>query len=395
MIEEVIQNLYEKRARILDGKTNCIPCPFIRFREVWPGIERKKYYIVTGQQKSGKTQFTDYTFLYEPLKYAYRNPDKVRVKIFYFSLEMSAEEKLQQLISHLLYIKSKGATVVSPTDLRSTREDKPVEKEILDEISKPEYMNFMQFFEEHVTIISDIRNPTGIYKFMENYAKNSGTIFKKELEIVNSSTKERITQSVFSHYVPNDEDEYVICIVDHISLLSQETGLSLHETISKLSADYFVKLRNYYSFIPVVVQQQAIAGESDQNVKDNRLFPTVSNLAENKLTSRDANSMFGLYSPFRHNIAKHEGYDISVFRDNIRFMELMISRDGGAGSVCPLFFNGAVNYFAEMPRSDNKQELDKMYKLTDHYRKKIRVNLFNYFLKTKKRNGSISSCSRP
>ena len=68
------------------------------------------------------------------------------------------------------------------------------------------------------------------------------------------------------------------------SLLSQETGLSLHETISKLSADYFVKLRNYYSFIPVVVQQQAIAGESDQNVKDNRLFPTVSNLAENKLT---------------------------------------------------------------------------------------------------------------
>ena len=76
-------------------------------------------------------------------------------------------------------------------------------------------------------------------------------------------------------------------------------------------------------------------------------------------------------------------------------MELMISRDGGAGSVCPLFFNGAVNYFAEMPRSDNKQELDKMYKLTDHYRKKIRVNLFNYFLKTKKRNGSISSNRRP
>ena len=64
-------------------------------------------------------------------------------------------------------------------------------------------------------------------------------------------------------------------------------------------------------------------------------------------------------------------------------------------TVSPLFFNGAVNYFAEMPRVDNKQELDKMYKLTDHYRKKIRVNLFNYFLKTKKRNGSISSNRRP
>jgi len=47
-------------------------------------------------------------------------------------------------------------------------------------------------------------------------------------------------------------------------------------------------------------------------------------------------------------------------------MELMISRDGGAGSVCPLFFNGAVNYFAEMPRVDNKQVAQQFQWVMNH-----------------------------
>ena len=39
-----------------------------------------------------KTQFTSYTFIYNPLQYAYENPDKVRLKIFYYPLEETKEE---------------------------------------------------------------------------------------------------------------------------------------------------------------------------------------------------------------------------------------------------------------------------------------------------------------
>lgn len=52
--EKYIQNLVDRRQRILDGKLNCIPLAFPRLREVYPGIERRKYNIITSVQKAGK-----------------------------------------------------------------------------------------------------------------------------------------------------------------------------------------------------------------------------------------------------------------------------------------------------------------------------------------------------
>lgn len=385
----VINNLKDRRERILSGKVNCIPCPFKRFKEVWGGIERKKYYIVTAAQKVGKTMLTDYLFLYSPLIYAFNNPDKIRVKIFYFSLEMSKEEKYQQLISHLLYIRSNGNTRVSPTSLRSTSDDNPLDESILQEIESGRYDEFLKFFEDRVEIISDIGNPTGIYKTMENYALNHGKVHKKDLDIVDPVTKEVTKQKVFSYYEPNDEDEYVFCVVDHVSLITPERGASLHESISKLSSEYMVKIRNNYSHIPVVVQQQAIAGESDQNFKDNRLKPTVANLGDNKMTSRDVNAMFGLYAPIRHGIEDVGGYNINKWKDNIRFLELMISRDGGAGSVASLFFDGAVNYFEEMPLPGDVLSLSELFKKSALYRNKG-VTLLLTIIKKNNKNGKTS-----
>lgn len=76
-----------------------------------------------------------------------------------------------------------------------------------------------------------------------------------------------------------------------------------------------------------------------------------------------ANLVIGLYSPFKYGIREYEGYDITKLRDNVRFMEVIEDRDYGAnGQICPLYFDGAVSFFAELPRVQNKEEMDKMYK---------------------------------
>ena len=80
----------------------------------------------------------------------------------------------------------------------------------------------------------------------------------------------------------------------------------------------------------------------------------------NKLIARDCNMMIGIFSPFKHEIPEYLGYDIQRFKDSIRFMEIIISRDGGAGTVCPLYFDGAVTYFKELPLP-NDPELNKVY----------------------------------
>ena len=103
-------------------------------------------------------------------------------------------------------------------------------------------------------------------------------------------------------------------MIDHISLITTESennrSMGLHESISKLSSKYLIKWRDEFKYSPVVIQQQALAGESTENVKMGKLKPSVADLGDNKLTSRDCNVMFGLFSPFRHDIHDYMGYSI-------------------------------------------------------------------------------------
>lgn len=49
--ERVLQNLKDRRQRILEGKLNCIPSPFTRFSEDFIGIEQACYYTITSFTK--------------------------------------------------------------------------------------------------------------------------------------------------------------------------------------------------------------------------------------------------------------------------------------------------------------------------------------------------------
>lgn len=84
LINRVLNGLEERRKKVINGGINSIPSPFIRFSEDFLGVEQGKYYVVTGSTKSAKTQIASYLFIYNTLLYAYYNPDKLRVKIFYY-----------------------------------------------------------------------------------------------------------------------------------------------------------------------------------------------------------------------------------------------------------------------------------------------------------------------
>tara|TARA_R110000822_G_scaffold302649_2_gene426966 strand:+ start:18381 stop:19232 length:852 start_codon:yes stop_codon:yes gene_type:complete len=274
---------------------------------------------------------------------------------------MSKEQKMLAAFSNILYIKE--GIRIAPKDLRSTKATKVLSEETIHIIQK--YKPYFDKIEEIVEFIDDIRNPTGIYKFVREYAWANGTQHKKTVEFTNNKTGEKFKQDIDDWYEPNDPDEYVMVIIDHISLISPETKdgkrMGLHASIVDLSSNYLIKLRNKYNYIPVVIQQQASSQESIENLKANRLKPTLDGLGDCKLTQRDADVILGLFSPFRHEIPLYQGYDVKHFKDNIRFLEIIGGREGGAGTICPLYFDGAVNYFKELPKPENTQEIQKVY----------------------------------
>lgn len=300
--------------------------------------------------------------MYNSIQQVLDNKLNIKLKIFYFSLEMSKEEKMLSCFANILYIKE--GLRISPTDLKSTKASKILPEETLEIIKK--YEKYFEEIEKTVEFIDDIRHGFGIYNLVREYAMANGKIHKRNIEINGKITE------VEDYYEPNNPDEYVMIIIDHISLISTEkrngVQMSLHESISVLSSDYLIKLRNRFNYIPVVIQQQSSAQEGIENKKANRLKPTMDGLGDNKLTGRDANVMLGLFSPFRHEIPEYFGYDITKFKDNIRFLEIMGSRQGGAGTVCPLYFDGAVNYFKELPLPSDP-EINKVYEFIKNIKK--------------------------
>ena len=316
----------------------------------------------------GKTQVSDYLFLYTPFFFAMRNREKMRLKIFYFTLEMSKEQKYMQFMCHLIFMLSKGTIRVTPKDLRSVNALNPLSQDILDILASEEYKEYFKFFEETVIFIDNIKNPFGIYKFMREYAKTHGVQHTKMVKFEDNNTGEVVEQEIDDYYEPNDPEEYVEIIVDHIALLSPEKGQNLRDAIVKFSSDYSITLRNKYKYIPVIVVQQAAAQESNENMKLNKLKPTLDGYGDAKVIARDADVIIGLFSPFRYALQQYEGYDITQYRDNIRFMELIAGREGGGGHVCPLFFDGGVNYFHELPLPTDRQGINESLQLVERVR---------------------------
>jgi hypothetical protein len=315
LFSRVYENIVNKRERILSGKVNCIPWGLPRFEESSPGIEQGKYYQVTAQSKAGKTQLTDWLFVFNTIKQIIDDNLDIRLKIFYFSLELSKEEKMLACFANILYIKE--GLRIAPTDLKSTHSKKVLSSEVLEILSK--YQKYFDKIEEIVEFVDSVRHATGIYDLVRKYAVSNGTIHYRDIEIKDKVTGEINITQVEDRYEPNDPEEYVMIIVDHIGLISPQklngTQLTLHESISLLSSDYLIKLRNRFNYIPVVVIQQAIAGENIEHKKAGALRPSVANLGDNKLIARDCNMMIGIFSPFKHEIPEYLGYNITKFRD--------------------------------------------------------------------------------
>lgn len=377
--ERVITNLKKRKDRLLNGGINSIPSPFTRFSDDFIGIEQASYYVITSSTKGAKTQFASFVFIFNALIYAYHNPTKLRIKIFYYPLEETPEDILIRFMSYLLYTLSNNTIRIAPIDLKSTKNSRPLDDRILELLNTKEYSDIIQFFEDNV-IFSTSTNPTGVYAECKRYAEEHGTIYRRKQKIKNELNNSTEEIEVFDHYEQDDPDEYRLIFYDHIGLTTTERGMTLKQSIDKLS-EYFVLLRNRYKYSPVVIQQQAFAGESLDAFKENKLRPTIANLSDSKYCSRDANVVLGLFSPFKYELPEYQKYDIRILKDNVRFLEVLVNRGGSPGGLVALYFDGAVNYFKELPRPEEREELQKVYNYVLNNRKKKQSKTFLMYIK--------------
>jgi hypothetical protein len=353
MIHERRKRYYAvRKERAARGEYNCIPTPFARGTSFFPGIQQGKYYLVTGNTKSAKTSIANYLFVLHPVLFSFAHPDKLRVKIFYYSLEMSVNQLIDKFYCYYLYIRTRGAVNISPMELTSALN--PVDESILAFLDDDKARAFFDYLESCVIFNEDCREPGEIFRECRDYALKRGQVKTR----VNAGGEE-----VFDHYIANDPDEYRILLVDHYGLLQREKGMNLRETLQDFSSGSCVTLRNHYGFTVAGVMQQNAAKQGNETFRLDRLSPSVDGLAENKSVSQDVDMMLGIFSPWYFEKTNYQGYDVRVWRDNIRFLEVVLNRDGVTGSIIPLYYNGAAGFFRELPLPSEKEKL-KEYQQT-------------------------------
>ena len=73
--------------------------------------------------------------------------------------------------------------------------------------------------------------------------------------------------------------------------------------------------------------------------------------------------MIGITNPYAFELPEYLRYDITKLKGYVRFMEIALNREGESNGVLGLYFDGATNYFAPLPKHTDTENLNKVYQL--------------------------------
>jgi hypothetical protein len=369
--KRALKKVRDNREKKLTGGFNSIPFGYKRLEQYVPGLQKANYVIITANSGIGKSKFTKNMYVFRPFDFIHSNPHlNIKFHTLYFCLEEPGESFIQSLWCYKL--RQIHKLRVSIKELRSQlKPDDPsavVSEDILEKLD--DLQDYTEKFEECVTLIDDVKHPYGIYRRCVDFLESVGDYNYKPVEYWDPKKEEMVKKLAKDNYFTNHEDHYIQIVIDHVGLLEPEKGQDLFEAIRTLSNRYLVQLRNRYHCSIVVVQQQASDKEKQQYTYkgasiESKLEPSLDGLGDCKLTQRDADEIFGIFSPDRYEIKEHAGYDITQLLDNYRSFKFLKTRDGEANKSLGFLFDGATNNLWELPPSG---EMD-----SDRYTKALRI----------------------
>lgn len=357
-----------------------IPFPFPTLRRHIPGLMRGTYYGVTAASGAGKTQLTK--FLAVTTGIAHAKKINLDYKVLYFALEESEEEfydsvRIHELIKRYNINKDPDGKEINQYYLKG--EYGPIHPEVKEKLTELEPI--IDDIKNYVTVIDSVNNPTGIYKYIKNFSNSRGTHYYQHIK-----TKEIIAENALPHsdenvyiyhkYIPDNPNEMVCVVVDHINLLGGEKDYKdLFSAMGLLSTQYLLaKVVKRLNYCVISVHQQAMSGEGIEHAKLNMLYPSKEKLGDNKLIGRDYPIILGLFAPYPHkDMLRTYPYDLEFFQDNMRSLHVIKHRKGKGGFEVALFFDGRGQKFSELPSAKDTKAMNLVKEKIEEARKSGRL----------------------
>lgn len=210
----------------LAGKYKGLKNGLDRINKFIYGIQRKTYYLFGGLSGAAKTTLVDFMIL-NAIKDA--DAQGLPITIFYYSYEIDEETKKCNWLSAHIYNKYK--VLIPPEVIAGLGEHELTIQQ--QELVESE-IDYIENLFSRINFRFDPTNPTGIRNELLKHANETGKFISVPYIDDEGKTQQRITG-----YAPNNPDQYVITVIDHIALAKRERGFDLKQNIDKLS-EYFV-----------------------------------------------------------------------------------------------------------------------------------------------------------
>lgn len=297
--EQLRQIILEKQQGI--GAGIPVSREFPQLRRIIPSYNPGEQILLASGEGSGKTRMVIRLVIIECLKYMLSNPNGMKARIFYNSLELSEFEVYLILLSYLF--KAKLNKIYSRDVILNFLGEPSVNEEFFQDLEK--IKPSIEFFNTWVTVVDNVKDIESWYKYCTKILHDMGEI------------KEGV-------YVKKNPNILPIFIADTLNSFTVRTS-TRQDTIKKYSADYSkLYLRNFYQSCVIQVQQMSKDSQSTMfssagKVVEEKFKPTSTALKDARDTPDDANTVISLLNPEKFKLSKWEGFDLSVFRKRILF----------------------------------------------------------------------------
>lgn len=342
-----------KRKKALKIKTGPLSCTSTGFKIKYLGIDDYygfeldkdnlyclKDFIIT--HNSAKTTLVNQAFVMSPWEYCIKNG--IPIKIIVFSMERSVIfTHAKQFVAKLF--KDKGLLIDLPVLLGWYKNKKlsPKEADLIDE-----YESYFDRMDENIDVYEGQKTPEEMQEIIEKYAEANGDYIDIKGKV---------------KYVPNNPQEYVLIISDHLGLTKKGKRKSKKEAIDDY-IEYQQEFRdmNGYTFINVSqVNRDLSKGGRDV------FEPHLDHLKESGNIAEASDLVLSIFDPIRFNTQDINYGDVSKFRcpntghkffRNIGILKNSYGIDGASiGTV----FMGQTGILKTLPKAKELNETWESY----------------------------------
>jgi len=336
MSKSYFDGFLEKVKKGKEGDMIWVPSPYKRWKNKI-GLSRRFYTLIGGDSSSGKSAFVDRTYVLHTYQWYMANKDDLsfKPKIILRSMERSKEFRIAKWVCYLLY-QQFNILIDVKTVFGMHTGDSRVSDDLMKKIEK--CRKYIENMENYITVIDGKATPFGVYSDFREYALENGELYRHTPDGVlqigifpdNRSHKEwktipkdrfpdeyKLPERYEKKYIPDDEDEIVIPIVDHIQKYESRQGHNRKQTIDK-GTEFSSKLRDLYGMSPIDVSQ------FNRNKSDSkRRFSKKSEFKPEENDFKNSGDMYSncdvciaAFNPKEYGVNEHLNYPVNAFTNS-------------------------------------------------------------------------------